>query len=352
MQQQYHLHQSWLWLILLPLLGLASCSGVDTDDAGNLPAASTMPISFTALSKWDEAQAKSSSAPHTRLSENSDTKTLSFDKNDAIGVFAYLNDSDTPNFMNNQKVTYDGTNWNYSPVKYWPNNEEDKLSFYAYYPSSAENSQIKVSSSDDASPSVTYDNMKGDVDLMVAEAFDQKYSTCKDGVKFNFKHLLARVKFRFTVKSENGADYRPVIHVLKYKIPHYKGIFSLEHNSDGSISPKLTKEEKEGDVEIVRYVDKDEGETITEEGIDIPEFTAYLFPCKFPCDNAQTEIGSFTISLNNVEHTFKPSSLIPVEQGNSYILSINIESKTNTTNFFITSYSMWEEGTDFNGELK
>lgn len=311
-----------------------------------------MPISFTALSKWDEAQAKSSSAPHTRLSEDATTKTLSFDKNDAIGVFAYLNSSDFPNFMNNQKVTYDGVNWNYSPVKYWPNNEKDELSFYAYYPSSTINSQIKVSTTDTGNPIVTYDNTKADVDLMVAQTPTQHFFTSKDGVKFNFSHLLARVKFRFVIKNGNGEDYRPVIHVLKYRIPHYVGTYVYCKNTDGLVAPTFIMEKKNEAVEIIRYVDKEEGETITNEGIEIPEFTAYLFPCKFPCDNAQAEIDSFTISLNNIEHTFEPSSLIPVEQGKSYTLSINIESKKNTTNFFITSYSMWEDGTDFSGDLK
>lgn len=39
-----------------------------------------------------------------------------------------------PNFMYNQQVTYDGANWTYEPVKYWPNETDGLLSFFAYAP--------------------------------------------------------------------------------------------------------------------------------------------------------------------------------------------------------------------------
>lgn len=58
-----------------------------------------------------------------------------------FGVFAYYNgtanhdNGDKPNFMYNQKVTStDGSDWTYTPVKYWPNNTNDQVSFFAYAP--------------------------------------------------------------------------------------------------------------------------------------------------------------------------------------------------------------------------
>lgn len=73
------------------------------------------------------------------------------DGGEAIGVFAsYTGDvrydlsTVTPNYMYNQKVTYDGsTTWTYTPVKYWPNtvdgdgSHKDYISFFAYYPYTA-----------------------------------------------------------------------------------------------------------------------------------------------------------------------------------------------------------------------
>ena len=69
-------------------------------------------------------------------------KTAFAANKDSIGVFAcYTGDleydltSVTPDFMFNQDVTYDGSDWTYSPVKYWPNNSPvEHISFFSYYP--------------------------------------------------------------------------------------------------------------------------------------------------------------------------------------------------------------------------
>lgn len=69
-------------------------------------------------------------------------------KNDGFGVFAYdqgtteilsyVKGNIKPNFMLNEKIEWKGTSgsekWQYSPVKYWPNNVNNMLSFYAYAP--------------------------------------------------------------------------------------------------------------------------------------------------------------------------------------------------------------------------
>lgn len=72
-------------------------------------------------------------------------------KTKGIGVFAFYQPAvngieaakfttakyPTPNFMYNQQVTMasgEAGKWTYTPVKYWPNNTNDKLSFFAYAP--------------------------------------------------------------------------------------------------------------------------------------------------------------------------------------------------------------------------
>lgn len=65
-----------------------------------------------------------------------------------FGVFAYYNNGELyndmarPDFMYNQLLSYDGANWVYSPLRYWPNEfgsnaeseEVDRLTFFAYAP--------------------------------------------------------------------------------------------------------------------------------------------------------------------------------------------------------------------------
>lgn len=52
------------------------------------------------------------------------------------GKLAYENTSVKPDFMWNQQVVFDATanRWNYTPVKYWPNEDGDHISFFAYAP--------------------------------------------------------------------------------------------------------------------------------------------------------------------------------------------------------------------------
>ena len=52
------------------------------------------------------------------------------------GQVAYAASTVTPDYMWNQKMEYSTTStaWTYAPVKYWPNEETDKISFFAYAP--------------------------------------------------------------------------------------------------------------------------------------------------------------------------------------------------------------------------
>ena len=65
-----------------------------------------------------------------------------------FGVFAYYTADEPysgasgPSFMYNEKISWDGSKWVYSPIKYWPNefgaaassDEVDRITFFAYAP--------------------------------------------------------------------------------------------------------------------------------------------------------------------------------------------------------------------------
>ena len=92
-------------------------------------------VSFEALS-----QRSLTRAGYAGVMDNDQLKTNGF------GVFGYYTDlneydqTSTPNFMYNQKVS--GAGWTYEPVKYWPNeygntavsDDVDKVTFFAYAP--------------------------------------------------------------------------------------------------------------------------------------------------------------------------------------------------------------------------
>ena len=136
-----------------------------------------------------------------------------------IGVFACFTNgafgesSATPNFMYNQQVERqsDGS-WTYSPVKYWPGNTTDKISFFAYAP------YVDEAASGGSNPSFSGKTATGfpkltytvptaeadQTDLLVATPLMNRTAptTGSEKVKFNLKHALTKVNVG--IKSEVG----------------------------------------------------------------------------------------------------------------------------------------------------
>ena len=161
--------------------------------------------------------------------------------NEGFGVFAYytgtsdFGTNSKPNFMYNEEVkgtittTDEGesvTTWSYSPVKYWPNNNGDKVSFFAYAPYATETNGLELSANTAAgNPTVTYemtvddeslikiptgDNVDGQVDLLyltnVEKVTDMTKQKVGEKVEFVFGHALSRVSFaaKVLVDEVNG----------------------------------------------------------------------------------------------------------------------------------------------------
>jgi len=170
----------------------------------------------------------------------------------SMGVYAYLHDNSTwsadeavnkltPNFMWNQQVTYhaDGNSFIYSPLKYWPNEENDKVSFIAYYPYSAETPgspespaypynatglKTLLGNAGNGLPSFEF-TVKGNaaeqVDLLISDLItDLPYHRADesapgtpfnnlsvyDHVKFVFRHALAKIEFRVIADADIRRD--------------------------------------------------------------------------------------------------------------------------------------------------
>lgn len=132
-------------------------------------------------------------------------------KAQSFGVFAYYTDdsnyaegTSTPNFMFNQKVTWVDPAWTYSPLKYWPNEVADRLSFFAYAPhTTGSNDNIVLDGFTNASasaPSITYTlnaDQSKHVDLLWATPhYNLQKQTITGDVKFTFNHALSRIGFK------------------------------------------------------------------------------------------------------------------------------------------------------------
>lgn len=121
-----------------------------------------------------------------------------------FGVFAYYTENKlwgsytsagAPNFINNSKVTSanNGTTWGYSPVKYWPHNKNDKVSFFAYapYDSAKTIAGTKINFA-------VNQNVSQQIDLLWSNSATIDLNKNTPKVNFNFQHALARIGFNLT----------------------------------------------------------------------------------------------------------------------------------------------------------
>ena len=195
--------------------------------------------------------------------------TLSRLKNPSVcfGVFSYYTDNveysgnQIPNFMYNQTITStDGTNWTYTPVKYWPNeygngaNSDgvDMLSFFAYAPYVAVTASTGQVTGDKTSgitaltrntatgdPMVKYIVGSSPVDLLWGINTTtglphinkvRSAGTGDDKITFNFKHALAKLITK--VKYDGDAiDANSAIYIRSVTITGFasKGMLNLNN---------------------------------------------------------------------------------------------------------------------------
>ncbi len=168
----------------------------------------------------------------TYVGRDAQTKASVIGKKDLVGeekgfgVFAYYTAQDTwenskttitPNFMYNQQVkgTYTEPNysWNYSPLKYWPVTDGDKISFYAYAPyttisNTPPSYNITGFSNNTAVGVPTLDftvatEVDKQIDLLYATPITDQQQTA-DSLKFTFNHALSRIGFK--AKPKNVGD--------------------------------------------------------------------------------------------------------------------------------------------------
>lgn len=113
-----------LYIFLLPFL-LWSCD--NENDTTLLPQEGD-PVEF-------ELRFANNENPKSRMATNIDFSN-SWEEGDEVGIYAVKGNKGLQaenNYINNLKLTYDGTKWILNAPIYYPNDGEN-LSFYAYYP--------------------------------------------------------------------------------------------------------------------------------------------------------------------------------------------------------------------------
>lgn len=184
-----------LFIAALSLVVLAGCSGEEEIDT--LVAKSDNAINFgTYVGKQTKALEKSE-----------------FTDNDTFGVFAfytksenYDNTADTPNFMYDQSIKKETAGWTYNPVKYWPNTSGEKITFFAYYPTTktgmtfqntgAETAYTNASKGFPDIKFVVQDKATEQVDLMYSTLLNKEKPASETKIEFDFAHALSKVNIK------------------------------------------------------------------------------------------------------------------------------------------------------------
>lgn len=161
---------------------------------------------------------------------STDTEGL---KSLGFGVFAYYTEEAdfaegkfTPDFMRNEKVYWaKEKGWTYSPVKYWPNIDGHKVSFFAYAPYTEIADTTNITSlpamgekDDEGKVTTPSDPVIGfKMEKKYKKQFDLLYSdpaltanmekqSIDEKVQFIFKHALSRVGFKAMVMIDEVPD--------------------------------------------------------------------------------------------------------------------------------------------------
>lgn len=152
------------------------------------------------------------------------TNNTTIPNENSIGVFSFYQGSakwddityHVASFMNNQKMvakTLNNTvNFTYSPIKYWPNNSDDKLSFFAYYPwNSFSNNSFGIdieNINDENKMCVRFnvnDNPSEQIDLMLSDLIkDMTYQNTNNNgkISFVFHHALSLISIKLNIDPE------------------------------------------------------------------------------------------------------------------------------------------------------
>lgn len=176
------------------------------------------------------------------------TKTTSpLPNNTSFGVFAFLQNGVigsssglwadlatkhwAPNFMFNEEVLFDGSDYIYAPHRYWPSNSENKLTFWAYCPYEASpdllvagSTSTSYTGSSEGIPDIRF-TVDGHTDVLYSDVVaDQTYASNSGIVPFSFAHALALIDVQ-AEKVDSPGTYTVTLKSVSFKGLYMTAIF-------------------------------------------------------------------------------------------------------------------------------
>ena len=280
--------------VMLFLLALTGCS---KNEAGN-DSGAPVPVRF-------EAGSPEVFKSRSLIESESALQGAGF------GVFAYytgasgwgtVGSSTTPNFMYNQQVTWSSDHWTYTPVKYWPNADGEKVSFFAYAPYTSNTTGFSTNT-DAGAPIISY-TWGTTNDLLYDKQIDQVKGTVSSAVTFTFKHALAKVEFKIRRKYNSG----PPVTLKSLSIGLYtSGTFNLGTETWTSTPSSGSQTIRSTDLAVTEYT-AETAHSLGSSMLVIPDLKYTI---------------NYTIDGN--EYTHNNVSITGLNKGNSYTIIFTVD---------------------------
>lgn len=280
------------FFIVLAFALLASCSTlVDLDDAGKEQGkASPVAVGFQAYV-----------ARATKAGQTGDL-TTDILKTTGFGVLGYasngipFNERLTPDFMYNQPVTCPAGTWTYDPIKYWPNEENDRVSFFAYAPFVEVTPSTGLVTADGESgilamshylaegdPQVWYRTTLTpgkDVDLCWGLPFlNQAKQKTNERLQFEFHHALSQLNVQIDADMDVASQTTTRIYVRSVTFTGFMTQGTLNLNSTGEpIWDDISGKERPRREPVTVTDGRIDGEEGRQGAVDVNEKLARLNP--------------------------------------------------------------------------
>lgn len=255
------------------------------------------------------------------------------------------------------KVTLDGTNWSYTPQRYWVAGNDYLFSAFAPAPSSVSSTasiwSFKPTTSVDTAfaytgmGTLTFDNQAANAnqDLIYAFAKVKEAKTNQTPVSFTFDHLLSRVMFTFENAFSSSGSYIEISDVAVSDINSRGTINLMAETPTWSIAPA--------------YTFSKEYELVTNNGVEFNNQGSATTTWYYFIPASQTYTLTFTVKLYSgsengdvLAGTFEKTCTLPsvdMKPGYSYNFTASINesnissSPLNPITFTVSGIENWED---------
>lgn len=169
-----------------------------------------------------------------------------FEDGDVIGLYACRTTGDyadtyTNNFMSNVAVTKGESGWTYSPISAWPTDENEHISFVAFYPRNSTTSSPGLTYAFTASTDLENQvdplwctvkdaniNDRNGTAINGSEA-DAAFEATSGSVPLKFKHMLSKVRIKIKLNSDYPGITAKLTSMRLYTIA-LSGTFTIANN--------------------------------------------------------------------------------------------------------------------------